>query len=378
MHKEDLEYLRKNEIPKLLNDLALALVRDKPTDTLDYLGAWVWRRQTGGASWTSAQHTDAGYVASMQRKSSINLIRRTSVQGDVPPETRVIDAKKWAAPEPDAQPHPERPTREQLMQDFADPSGLFEVQKEISRGHYGTVYTGINTATQEAVAIKKVGIDGPWVVTEYENLQLCKCDQVVNCIGSWYHPGEDTLWLVMELVPYTVHDLLAESGWHLTESRVARILRQVLLGLHQIHTCGRVHLDIKPANLLLSDDERVKIADFGTMVKIGDDCIQLGDFAFMAPEVAHSHGKFCAQNDTWGIGCTALTLADGAPPLAHDDPKLLMYIHAQTCLVPGLFHPERWSADFNDFISQCFVKEVSLRATATDLLVHPFIRDVHA
>mmetsp|Transcript_135322 Transcript_135322/g.234624 ORF Transcript_135322/g.234624 Transcript_135322/m.234624 type:complete len:491 (-) Transcript_135322:1286-2758(-) len=265
-----------------------------------------------------------------------------------------------------------RPSPESLKKRFPSPYENYHLGERISSGHYGTVYKGINKSNDEIVAIKKVAIDGHWVVSEYDNLVHCTSKTVVGCDGCYYSEEEDMLWLVMEFLNYTLERDLP-NGNYLKEEFLAGVIQQLLVALRDVHAKGRVHLDVKPANLLYSRIDDIKLGDFGTMATIGEPCIQLGDFCFMAPEVAYSRGLFTDRSDVWSVGAVAITLADGGPPLCREDPKLLMYIHYETCMVPSLWEPHRWSKEFRDFLSRCFVKDTEHRPSCDELLKDPWI-----
>eukprot|EP00906_Rhabdomonas_costata_P010522 RCo014765 len=268
-----------------------------------------------------------------------------------------------------------RPSPAELSAQFRSPQGLFGELTCISQGHYGTVYKTLWLEPNLEVAVKKVAIDGHWVINEYNNLIHCACPHVVLCYGCFYDRDEDMLWFVMELLEHTLEDVIPQASDPLPkEEFLVGILTQCLLAAKELHARKRVHLDLKPANMLYNDLGAVKVGDLGTMSVIGDPCIQLGDFCFMAPEVAYSQGLFTDRSDIWSIGALALTLADGAPPMAGEDPNTLMYIHHETCLSPGLMEPHKWSPEFNDFIRKCFLKNVEQRPSASDLLQHPWIQ----
>jgi serine/threonine protein kinase len=119
-----------------------------------------------------------------------------------------------------------RPGPQALKDRFPSPLGIFEVGERISSGHYGTVYRGLKKGTCEIVAIKKVAIDGHWVVSEFENLIHCRSNYVVHCEGCYYSEEEDMLWLVMEFLSHTLERDLP-NGQYLKEEFIAGIVQQV-------------------------------------------------------------------------------------------------------------------------------------------------------
>jgi hypothetical protein len=134
---------------------------------------------------------------------------------------------------------------------------------------------------------------------------------------------EDRPWLVMEYLPSkSLAQVLGEKG-ALEPRQVADVGRQVADGLAAAHLAGVVHRDVKPGNVLLSEDGRVKLTDFGVSRAVDD--VQLtrtgliaGTPAFLSPEVARG-GDPTAASDVFALGATLYAAAEGTPPFGLDD-----------------------------------------------------------
>jgi serine/threonine-protein kinase len=159
-----------------------------------------------------------------------------------------------------------------------------------------------------------------------------------------YDTGEDHEghYIVMEHVDgRTLADVLREEG-PLPPDRAARIGQEVCRGLAAAHGQGLVHRDVKPANILITTEGIVKVADFGIARATAEDRTTaagtlLGTASYLAPEQALGEGVD-ARTDLYALGCVLYELVTGRPPFQGESPMATAAMHVQREPVPPREH----------------------------------------
>lgn len=137
------------------------------------------------------------------------------------------------------------------------------------------------------------------------------------------------------------------------------IVRGVVRGLMYLHANGKIHRDIKAANIMLSEEGKVKLADFGVAAEIQKTVALKSTFAgtplWMAPEIVMER-DYDFKVDIWSLGITCIELADRKPPMASLHPMRVLF------LIPQQEAPKltgNFSVEFKDFVSSCLQKDPS-------------------
>ncbi|KAI0565523.1 Serine/threonine protein kinase [Gracilaria domingensis] len=264
----------------------------------------------------------------------------------------------------------------------ANPLKLFKDVIKIGEGSCGSVYRAFDPKRKVPVAIKRV------MPKSEEDLTLFKFE--VAIMSSAFHHNlikcydaykfDENMFIVMELADAgsltDVLYFLNDRQMHLNEPEIAFICREVLQGLASLHGIKRIHRDIKSDNTLVTRDGQVKIADFGFAAQLtakeSKRNTVIGTPFWMAPEVCRGL-EYDSKVDVWSTGVLAIECAEGAPPLLHETQMKAMFIIA-TKGPPRLKRPEEWTSDFHDFIARCTAIDPSQRASAAEMLRHPFLK----
>ena len=198
----------------------------------------------------------------------------------------------------------------------------YSVQQVLAWEGQATVVQAIDTRLRRRVVLKiyhdsltenqKIRI-----VNEGRALAQIRSPHVVQCLGV--EEFEGTMFLVLEYVEAnSLTEFLAKEKPDADELR--ELFRQLVGGVEASHACGVLHLDLKPSNVLITPDGKVKLIDFGLVQSVTADNTSVGSGtpAFMPPEIARKGENVDERTDVFGLGAVLYYMLNGKPPFQSE------------------------------------------------------------
>ncbi|MFG3306191.1 Stk1 family PASTA domain-containing Ser/Thr kinase [Streptomyces wuyuanensis] len=228
--------------------------------------------------------------------------------------------------------------------------GRYRVDARIAVGGMATVYRAVDTRLDRVLALKvmhpALAADASFVERFIREAKSVARLSHPNVVGVYDQGAQGAyVYLAMEYVAgCTLRDVLRERG-ALRPRAALDILEPVLAALGAAHRAGFVHRDMKPENVLIGDDGRVKVADFGLVRAVGSVTSTtgslLGTVSYLAPEQIES-GTADTRADVYACGVVLYEMLTGGKPHSGDTPAQVLYRHLNedvpppSAAVPGL------------------------------------------
>jgi WD40 repeat protein len=254
----------------------------------------------------------------------------------------------------------------------------FAIQKEVGRGGMGIVYRALDLRLNRVVAVKTLA-GGAWAAaSERERFR-----HEAEAIAHLDHPNIVPVYEVGEYeglpffsMKYFAGGSLAqhERGRHSDPQKIVELVKVVAGAVHHAHLRGVLHRDLKPSNILLDEEGRPHVTDFGLAKRFDpqtgplDASTIAGTPAYMAPEQAAGKGDLTTATDVYGLGAILYELLTGAKPFTGDSPlRVLQLLSEQPPKRPTALNP-KVPRDLETITLKCLEKNPAHRyASAADL-----------
>jgi len=210
-------------------------------------------------------------------------------------------------------------------------AGRYRLREALGTGGMGRVWLARDEVLHRDVAVKEVALPLDLTQAERDELQF-RTMREARTTARLSHPNvvqiydvldvEDRPWIVMEYIRSRSLQQILNTDGPISPRRAAEIGLAVLAALVAAHRAGVLHRDVKPGNVLIADDGRVVLTDFGLAIFDGGEGsvtrpgLVWGSPEYVAPERA-KHGTSSVEADLWSLGATLFTLVEGTSPYAR-------------------------------------------------------------
>lgn len=257
--------------------------------------------------------------------------------------------------------------------------GNYELVKQIARGGMGIVYEARQDSPRRIVALKMLSSDR---LFSAEDVQRFKNE--TTAVSQLEHPGILPVFDVGESegVPYFTsrlikHGTLSDHVQSLCRdlASVVRIVQCLALAIHHAHERGVLHRDIKPSNVLIDEEGRVYVTDFGLakLIHASGDLTHTGELmgtpAWISPEQAAGHaGAATIFSDVYGIGAVLYYLLTGCPPFEGNSPVDVLARVRESAPRPPLLLNPKIGSDLNMICQKAMDRDPARRYASADAL----------
>lgn len=260
----------------------------------------------------------------------------------------------------------------------------YTIERQLGVGGMAEVYLAYDSECGRNVAIKLIKKEycaDPQYVRRFEReakaVTTLDSPNIVHAYGCGVVDGRS--YIVLEYVEgMTLKDYLEKRG-KLSPRAAVHIACRVLSALECAHNAGYVHRDVKPQNVLISNDKTIKLTDFGivkdtasmTMTFNGKSVV--GSVHYIAPEQV-TGDPVSPQSDLYSVGIMLYEMLIGEPPFTGDTPVQVAYKHVNELIVPPMYADESISPALSDVIVKATAKKISARYSSAEEMKRDLVR----
>eukprot|EP00884_Botryococcus_braunii_P012001 jgi/Botrbrau1/20801/Bobra.0156s0030.1 len=252
----------------------------------------------------------------------------------------------------------------------------YHIYEEIGRGKHSVIYKGRKKKTIHYYAIKSVDkSQKPRVLQEVRTMHALDHDNILKFF-AWYETSNH-LWLILEYCVGGDLRSLLRQDIRLPEASIHDFGRDLVISLQYLHAAAIIYCDLKPSNVLLDENGRIKLGGFGLSRRLADinrtSLQQLppakrGTPCYMAPELFQEGATHSTASDLWALGCVLYECAAGHPPFVSSSFNQLVHDILQTPPAPlsGASPP------FQDLVTRLLDKDPGTRLKWPEVCNHSF------
>ncbi|OAP63220.1 hypothetical protein AYL99_02447 [Fonsecaea erecta] len=269
----------------------------------------------------------------------------------------------------------------------------------IGKGSFGRVYKGRQLSTSKVVAIKVLDVDEAdfHAFGDHKDEQIRDFNREIRILRQAQESGAENLnqmiealpvhsqlWLVCEYCPGgSVKTLMRATNDRLSEKYIIIIARELAKALKGLHEAGIMHRDVKAANVLIHQEGRLELCDFGVATILDTQTDKrktfIGTLHWMPPELWTENPEYSDEVDVWEYGCTIYECAMGRPPNSdlreRQQLKMRMRRLKQAISLP---ENEAFSDGLRSLVSYALTPDAATRPSMKDVLQHDFLKDTEA
>lgn len=254
--------------------------------------------------------------------------------------------------------------------------GKYEILRSLGSGGFGSVYLARDTWLDIKVAIK---------VPHKQSQELYKLLKEPRLQAALNHPNivrvlaaekeKDVFFMVMEYVRGKSLEKILEKEKILEAERAVDIIKQIAYGVDHAHKNKIIHRDLRPSNILISEEGTVKITDFGTSAWLNSTqyaSTRIGSPPYMAPE--QFLGKASYSSDIYSIGCIFYEMIVGRPPIFDPDPFKILEKAQQGKITPPRLKNVKVPKEVDVLIMRCLAPNVEDRVQSASEIIRELSR----